>query len=442
MHNCVPMIRIIIPAHNEERRIAGTLDDYCFYFGDRATILVVTNGCTDGTLGVVQEMQRRYPNLKVLDIPSAIGKGGAVRAGLSTGLEPYVGFADADHSTSAREFDKLFDKCAREGLGGVIASRWLAGAIVHPRQPLFRRFASRVFNRIVRLLLGLPFTDTQCGAKVFSREAVQAVLENLEIADFSFDIDLLLQLTRSGYKIKEVPTEWRDEPTGTKVRLFNTSRRMFMAALRLRLRHSVLRNAPFIDLLARSSVMPVSGKMKILILGNPRRLNKAAADLVRSVQTRLEEDGHVVRWARSPFWRFFIDYIRRDHAVYDGIIEVASNRPWLVPLFSRKPTFIVGAAECNGRLAGLMYPRCRNSIFVEKCTSLPSRYADRLVWIGYDLESVECIVSLLKFNRLYPAHFEYFENECRVHVPAREDIMQKAIMHLISEEALAGKSSG
>src|SRR6266404_2702171 len=95
-----PEIRIVVPASNEESRISTTIREYCEHFGDRARVVVVANGCEDGTEHVVKTLQERYTNLALITINARIGKGGAVRAGFSSGLEPLVGFTDADGSTS------------------------------------------------------------------------------------------------------------------------------------------------------------------------------------------------------------------------------------------------------------------------------------------------------------------------------------------------------
>ena len=119
----------------------------------------------------------------------------------------------------------------------VIASRWVPGAILHQSQSGKRQFASRVFHGIVQALFWMNIKDTQCGAKVMRREAVQSIHSSLRITDMAFDLNLLYALKRNGFKVLEVPTEWTDQ-AGSKVVLGKTSISMLLSALRLRLVYS------------------------------------------------------------------------------------------------------------------------------------------------------------------------------------------------------------
>jgi hypothetical protein len=118
----------------------------------------------------------------------------------------------------------------------VIGSRWLPGAVLKQEQASRRQFASRIFHLIVELLFHMRIKDTQCGAKVMRREAVEKIHSRLLIADMAFDINLLYSLKRAGYRVLEVPTEWTDK-LGSKVTLFRTSLAMFLSAVRIWLIH-------------------------------------------------------------------------------------------------------------------------------------------------------------------------------------------------------------
>jgi len=249
-------IRIVIPAFNESIRIAPTLAEYCSHFGSRATVLVVANGCTDQTGHVVRRAQNGFENLQLIEVPTKIGKGGAIRVGLATGEEEFVGFVDADGSTSAGEFERLYTIARQSRAEAVIGSRWLRGARVEPRQPLLRRFASRGFNHIVRALFSLDFQDTQCGAKIFQRKALRSILPDLELCDFAADIELLWRLNRAGSSIIEIPTVWADRPSGTKVRVLAVSWNMLRSVLYLRLHNSRLSDVPLLELLRGPALMP------------------------------------------------------------------------------------------------------------------------------------------------------------------------------------------
>ena len=231
-----PSLLILIPAYNEERRIEPVLREYIRYFEEnyhgKFQIMVVLNGCTDDTLGVVRRMAAGRLNVGALEFREAIGKGGALIEGLKFApLADLVGYVDADGATPPRAFLELVEKIGAADC--VIGSRWLPGAIIHQSQASHRQFASRAFHLIVQLLFWLNIRDTQCGAKVMKREVVEKIHDHLRIADMAFDINLLFILKRQGFTILEVPTEWTDK-IGSKVALGRTSFTMLLSVIRLR----------------------------------------------------------------------------------------------------------------------------------------------------------------------------------------------------------------
>jgi glycosyltransferase involved in cell wall biosynthesis len=232
-------LSIVIPAYNEELRIRPMLEAYAVYFagryGSEVELVVVINGSRDRTEDVVREMAARYPQIQVLVEPLAIGKGGAVMLGFARARGAWIGFVDADGSTPPEAFDDLVEHI---GLAGaIIATRWHPDARVSPRQPWSRRFASRIFNAMVRLLFKLKISDTQCGAKLLRREAVREVLPRLGLTRWAFDVDLLFQLRRAHFPIIEWPTVWHDVP-GSRLNVPRASMEMFLAIWRLRLMYS------------------------------------------------------------------------------------------------------------------------------------------------------------------------------------------------------------
>ena len=235
-----PSLLLLIPAYNEERRIEPVLRDYGRYFQEhyqgKFQLVVVLNGCTDDTIGVVRRVAADYPAISALEFAEAIGKGGALIEGLKLApLADLIGYVDADGATPPHAFHELVQHIA--GVDCVIGSRWVPGAVLHVEQSGRRRFASRGFHRIVQFLFRMNLRDTQCGAKVMRREAVDKVHSSLRIADMAFDINLLYSLKRAGYRILEVPTEWTDK-IGSKVTLFRTSLVMFLSVVRIWLIYS------------------------------------------------------------------------------------------------------------------------------------------------------------------------------------------------------------
>lgn len=353
-----PRLDILVPAYNESARIVPMLRDYCEHFVSDVRITVITNGCTDDTASVVRALCARYPHLRMVTVNGKIGKGGAVRAGLKLTTAEYVAFADADGSTSAIELDRLVGRCITSGADGCIGSRWLPGSVVQPRQPLSRRIASRTFNAIVRALFRLPFADTQCGAKVFRRAAVQTILNGLEVADFAFDIEVLTQMCKRGFRIEEAPTTWADRAAGTKVALASTSWRMLKAILRMRLRETVIWRLPFLEFFARDSVIPVKDAVNVLFLAPPSFAGAPAGmrDWVLRCADEMRQHGCRITWSSdlvsvreesdlrygARFWRWYAFESKRE---YDAVVEVASCVPLMLPVVSMKRRFLCGAGS-------------------------------------------------------------------------------------------------
>jgi glycosyltransferase involved in cell wall biosynthesis len=235
MNPALPSLLLLIPAHNEEHRIGPVLRRYGEYFQQhydgRFQLVVVLNGCRDNTMTVVQAVARDFPDISAVEYPDPIGKGGALIEGLK--LAPradLVGYVDADGATEAAAFLELVRRAGEADC--VIGSRWIPGAVLHQMQTGRRQFASRVFHAIVQLLFHMNIRDTQCGAKVMRRAAVEKIHSSLCIADMAFDINLLYLLKRNGFTVLEVPTEWTDK-AGSKVALGRTSLTMLLSVIRL-----------------------------------------------------------------------------------------------------------------------------------------------------------------------------------------------------------------
>ena len=227
---------LLIPAYNEERRIEPVLRDYAKFFRENYSgkfqLTVVLNGCRDNTLGVVQRVAKDYPEIDTLVFSAPIGKGGALIEGLRLApMADLVGYVDADGATPPRALLDLVNRVDQADC--VIGSRWIPGAILHQEQTGRRQFASRVFHAIVQTLFWMNIRDTQCGAKIIHRAAVEKIHSELCIADMAFDINLLYLLKRARLKVLEVPTEWTDK-IGSKVTLGKTSLTMLLSVIRLR----------------------------------------------------------------------------------------------------------------------------------------------------------------------------------------------------------------
>ncbi|MBR1368548.1 glycosyl transferase [Methanocalculus chunghsingensis] len=197
---------LIIPAYNEEGRIQAFLRDLLTFEGE---VIIVADG-TDSTADLVSAFIRSHPDRSIhcLSFEARLGKGGGTIAGMRAATRPCIGFCDADGSTSVGEMKRLFSRL--DAADGVIGSRWVAGSVIPVRQGLLRRFQSRLFNMIIRLLFGLTYSDTQCGAKVFRGEVLDEILDDVSSTGFEFDVELLWRAKMAGYAIIEEPIEWSD----------------------------------------------------------------------------------------------------------------------------------------------------------------------------------------------------------------------------------------
>ncbi|MFA6332599.1 MAG: dolichyl-phosphate beta-glucosyltransferase [Methanoregula sp.] len=198
---------LVIPAYNEESRITPLLEGIGRFDGE---LIVVCDG-TDRTADVVGTIAAGRPDLTIrcLRFDHRLGKGGGVIAGLTAARAPLVGYFDADGSTGIHEMLRLF--AAAASVDGAIGSRWVPGSNLTIRQGWMRRMESRMFNLIMKILYGLPYYDTQCGAKVFRKAAVDAVLPAMVSRGFEFDVELLWRLRSAGFTIIEVPIEWQNK---------------------------------------------------------------------------------------------------------------------------------------------------------------------------------------------------------------------------------------
>ena len=252
-------VSIIMPAYNEEKRIGPTLEDYLGFFKGLKKageldfeIVVVLNACVDNTRRVVEKFA--CEELIILDFEKG-GKGFAIVEGWKDALErdaEVIGFVDADGATSAEAFYDLIRNIS--GFDGVIANRWDKKSNVVVAQTLLRKILSRGFNLIVRSLFLFPHRDTQCGAKIFTRDLVRKVYPKLGASEWSFDVDLLFYARREGARILSIPTVWHDKKD-SKINLKKTPITMFLSAVRLRLIHS-----PFSFLVRTYRILPESWK--------------------------------------------------------------------------------------------------------------------------------------------------------------------------------------
>ena len=231
----MPRHSIIIPAYNEAARLGSTLERVLSYVSQQAwdaEIVVVNDGSRDQTPDLVRTRSAVHPNLRLIENPGNRGKGYSVRNGMLNAAGEILLFTDADLSSPIEESVKLF-AAIEAGADIAIGSRWLQPELQTHRQSLARQLYGRIFNLLLRIVLGLKFKDTQCGFKVFSRRAAQAVFPLQRIERWGFDPELLFLARKSGLRVQEVAVVW-SHSAGTRINPLRDGMRMFLEVLAIR----------------------------------------------------------------------------------------------------------------------------------------------------------------------------------------------------------------
>ena len=228
MSATAPELSIIIPSYNEEARLPATLERIAAYVsasGRETEVLVVDDGSKDRTAAVAEAFREKLPSLRVLSNGVNCGKGFSVRHGMLEARGRIVLFTDADLSAPIEEADKLIEALANNDLA--IGSRAMDRSLISVHESPFREFAGIVFNTIVRIILRLPFVDTQCGFKAFRSGPCRILFEQQRIERFGFDPELLYLARHHGLRAVEIPVRWGHSPA-TKVNMFRDSIQMFL----------------------------------------------------------------------------------------------------------------------------------------------------------------------------------------------------------------------
>jgi len=242
-------LSIVIPAHNEEKRIKKTLTSYCKYFGllkkeknIKTDFIVVLNGCTDNTKAIVTNIQKENSNIKIIGLQES-GKGLAVTAGFKEAAKEnndFIGFVDADMATYPQYFYQLIKKSENKDV--IFASRYMKKSKIIPKRPFIKTWGRElIFNPLVRMLMGIGFRDFQCGAKVFRPHVIKEILPHITMKDWAFDVELLYLSKKHGFSFKEIPTIWYDR-AGSKFDMIRAGSKMIGSIIKLRFKHSKVAN--------------------------------------------------------------------------------------------------------------------------------------------------------------------------------------------------------
>ncbi|MDH3753041.1 MAG: glycosyltransferase [Acidimicrobiia bacterium] len=233
-----PRRSIVIPMFNEANRIAASLariaSDAALTPG--LELVLVDDGSTDATVAVARQALETSGLSGVVVKRDHEGKGAAVAAGTALARGGVVGFVDADLSTDVDAISAVFDAVEHAGVDIAIASRRLPDSTIARPQPRHRELAGRSFNLVLRALGLTTRSDTQCGCKAFTAEAVEITVSGVTATGFCFDVEVLLRADRADLTVVEVPVAWRHADESS-VRLLGDAPSVVRELYRLRRRY-------------------------------------------------------------------------------------------------------------------------------------------------------------------------------------------------------------
>jgi dolichyl-phosphate beta-glucosyltransferase len=232
-----PALSVVIPAFNEASRLPPSMElilEYLKASGRTNEVLVVDDGSRDTTAAVVDTLNERGADIRLVRHPVNLGKGAAVRTGVLASKGDIILFTDADLSTPISDAALLIS-AIESGADVAIGSRALDRRLVEVRQPIYRETMGRIFNLFVQALLLPGLHDTQCGFKAFAGDIGRDLFRDMVSRGFEFDPEVLYRARRRGLVIREIPVHWRNS-ADTRVSPLRDSTRMFAALFQIRRR--------------------------------------------------------------------------------------------------------------------------------------------------------------------------------------------------------------
>jgi glycosyltransferase involved in cell wall biosynthesis len=227
------LLSVIIPAHNEEHRLPGSLTKVTEFLRSQpyeSEVIVVENASHDRTAEVALGFAEGHPPVRLLR-EARRGKGLAVRIGMLASHGAFRFICDADLSMPIEEVNRFLPP-RLEGFDIAIASREAPGARRYG-EPAYRHWIGRGFNLLVRVLAVPGFHDTQCGFKCFAGAAAEDLFHSQIIDGWTFDAEVLFLALRRGYRVIEVPIPWYYVP-GSRVHLVRDSLAMLLDLFTIR----------------------------------------------------------------------------------------------------------------------------------------------------------------------------------------------------------------
>jgi glycosyltransferase involved in cell wall biosynthesis len=241
----VKSVDLFIPCYNEERTLAQSVETLCAWAAEhlpyRWRVVVADNASTDGTLAVAQALAAADPDGVGYIHLDRKGRGRALKQGWLASSADAMCYMDVDLSTDLALITPLLAGVLEEGYDVAYGSRMSRGSDIE--RSLKREINSRGYITLIKLLFWTKFADAQCGFKAITREAAQALLPQVQDGEWFFDTELLVIAEKSGYRLKEVPVRWVEDPD-SRVRFPQDILKMGGQLLRLRFRKFERRSDP------------------------------------------------------------------------------------------------------------------------------------------------------------------------------------------------------
>jgi glycosyltransferase involved in cell wall biosynthesis len=207
------LVDVVVPVYNEARDLGPSvrrLHDFLHTkFALPALITIADNASLDGTLAIAEQLARELSDIRVLHL-DAKGRGRALRAAWLSSPAAVVAYMDVDLSTDLAALHPLVAPLVAGESDVAIGSRLARGA--QTRRGFKREFISRAYMLVLRLALGVRFTDAQCGFKALRTEVARQIVPKIEDQTWFFDTELLVLAQRAGFRVHEVPVKWTDDP--------------------------------------------------------------------------------------------------------------------------------------------------------------------------------------------------------------------------------------
>jgi uncharacterized membrane protein YbhN (UPF0104 family) len=204
-------VSVVLPAYNEERTIEETVETTLDSLGEflpagTFEVLIAEDGCADRTPEIAAGMAAANDRVRHVHSEGRLGRGGALRRAFRAARGETLAYFDTDLATDISHLEELIESVRSGEADAATGSRWLPGS--EADRPAKRGVPSKAYNGLVRTFLRSDVEDHQCGFKAFDREALYALLDDVEDDHWFFDTEVLVRAQRAGYSVEEFPVEW------------------------------------------------------------------------------------------------------------------------------------------------------------------------------------------------------------------------------------------